>query len=383
MHERLKVLLLIPHLGGGGAERVVAQLARSLDPDQFETHLALITQDRPGAEEIPAWVEVHRLECRRVRDSWRQLLGLVWEERPDLVFSGMAHVSFVVLLLKPFLPRRTRVIVRQNTTASMAADSWLERRCYRFLYPRADAIVCQSEAMAGELAEVFGLSRDRMQVLRNPVDLDGMRCGVTEAGTAGAGAGEIWPEGAWPRLLSVGRLSAEKGFDLLLGAMDRLRPRYPCIHAIVLGEGDARDELELLRGELDLADAVSFAGYRSDWAEFCGEADLFVLSSRYEGMPNALLEAAAVGLPLVATPCSGGVVEILQDAPGAWISSAITVEALADAIALGMESLGEASSPPVRPTRFNHAFLGAFERGRAVADYAELFQRIAAVGEAD
>jgi glycosyltransferase involved in cell wall biosynthesis len=380
MNERLKILLLIPHLGGGGAERVVALLARSLDPDRFDTHLGLITQDRPGAGEMPAWVAMHRLECGRVRDGWWRLLRLVREEQPDLVFSGMAHLSFVVLLLRPFLPRRTRlrrtrVIVRQNSTASMAADGWVERCCYRFLYPRADAIVCQSEAMAGDLVERFGIFRDRIQVLRNPVELDDVSRQAAEVDMIG-----LWPEGAWPRLLSVGRLSAEKGFDLLLRAIDRLRPKYPRIYAIVLGEGNARDALERLRGELDLADAVSFVGYRSDWAGFCGEADLFVLPSRYEGMPNALLEAAALGLPLVATPCSGGVGEILQGVPGAWLASAITVEALADAIASGMQSLGEATETPAR---LHHAFLTAFERRRAVAGYAELFQRVAAVGRAD
>jgi glycosyltransferase involved in cell wall biosynthesis len=365
MGERLKLQVLIPHLGGGGAERVVAHLADSLESYGFAVQLVLFTQDRPGAELPAPQVETFRFGRKRVRAGWWRLLGLVWRERPDLLLSGMAHLSFMVLLLRPFFPRSTRVILRQNTTASAAAIGWFERSCYRFLYPRADAIVCQSEAMARDLAEAFGVSRKLIHVLKNPVKLDGRHSRVSQA--------KVWPADAYPRLLCVGRLSQEKGFDLLLEGLHMLLPRYPRSHAIVLGEGSARLEVEQLREKLGLTGAVNLPGYRSDWAEFSADADLFVLPSRFEGVPNALLEAAAEGLPLVATPCSGGVTEMLEGVPGAWLASSISAEGLAEAIALAMQSLG---SPAQNRARFSYPFLNVFEERSAVAAYASLLRQV-------
>src|SRR5258707_231410 len=116
MKKHVKLLLVIPHLGGGGAEHVIATLARHLDPQCFQIHLALFTTDGPGAETPLAWVTVHRFHASRVRHAWFPLLRLIRTERPHAILSGMAHLNFLLLLLKPFLPRGAALFVRQNTT---------------------------------------------------------------------------------------------------------------------------------------------------------------------------------------------------------------------------------------------------------------------------
>ncbi len=131
MTQRPKVLLLIPHLGGGGAERVIALLAGELSPHKYELHLGLVTQANADAGAMPAWVQIHALEARRVRSGAFRLLKLIWGIKPNIILSGMAHLNFLVLLLRPLIPRETRVLVRQNGTASAALQLEICRGIHR------------------------------------------------------------------------------------------------------------------------------------------------------------------------------------------------------------------------------------------------------------
>ena len=172
--QRPTVLLLIPHLGGGGAERVTELLTRGLSPQKYEIHLGLMTPSACPSECLPSFAIVHSLGASRVRSVALPLLRLVRSLKPDVILSGMAHLNFLVLLLRPFFSRKTRVLVRQNTTVSSSLQQ-LPRYAgflYRLLYPSADRIVCQTEAMAADLARQSGIKPSHMQVLANPVDAD-------------------------------------------------------------------------------------------------------------------------------------------------------------------------------------------------------------------
>ncbi len=168
MNHRPRILLLIPHLGGGGAEQVTALLARSLSPRKYELHLGLITQAHAGAQPLPFWVQTHALGAPRVRSAAFRLLRLIRRLKPEVILSGMAHLNFLVLLLRPFLPKGTRVLVRQNGTASAALAfgdlPGFTRLLYQ-LYRHADQVICPTQAMADALARAFGIGRDRLTVL--------------------------------------------------------------------------------------------------------------------------------------------------------------------------------------------------------------------------
>jgi glycosyltransferase involved in cell wall biosynthesis len=370
MASRIKLLLLIPHLGGGGAEKVAFQLAHHLDPARFEIHLVLFTKDNSGAQPPPEWVKVTRFHVRRVRHAWLPLISLIRAQRPDVILSGMAHLNFLVLSLKPFLPHRTRIMVRQNTTASSAAKTWLSRFPYHHLYPRADMIICQSEAMANDLATNFSLPKSKLTVLANPIS-------VSAIAPSSHSKQENWPADTWPRLLSVGRLAREKGLDLLLHAMAEIKQQHPQIHLQILGTGPEESLLRQLTQSLNLESAVTFGGHRQDLANFYPATTVFVLSSRYEGLPNALLEAAGPGLPLVATPCSEGVCDLLRDAPGTWLTPTISAESLAKTTLAALAYLTQESDIP---QRFQHGFLAPFQLNTAIAAYAALIEQAALQG---
>ncbi len=361
MHKRPRVLLLIPHLGGGGAERVTALLTGELSAQKYEIHLGLITEGGSEPEMVPARMNTHRLRARRVRSSAFSLLRLVRRIRPDVILSGMAHLNFLVLLLRPLFPRKTRVLVRQNATASQDLDSGrvpvYTRFLYRLLYPSADRIVCQTHAMAFDLAEQSQLSEEHVQVLPNPVDVDAIRAAPFNACDRWSGPG--------PHLLAVGRLSCEKGFDILLEAFASLRVKFPDADLTIVGSGPAEDTLRALRLELRLESSVQFTGYVPRPESFFPGASMFVLPSRREGLPNALLEAAAGGLPIVSTPASEGIVNLLDGRSGTWIAAEASSAALTASL---LQALGT-----LRPgQRFAHAWVERFHMDCAVRAYERL-----------
>lgn len=368
MVHRAKILLLIPHLGGGGAEHVTALLAENLSAEKYELHLGLITQRcvRPAA--IPSSVEVHRLGASRVRTGAIPLLRLVWKLRPEVVLSGMAHLNFLALALSPFFPLRTRILVRQNgTVSSMLASGELPtwtRLLYRLLYPRADRVICQSEAMARDMIGEIGISQRKLAVLPNPVDTFAIRSCIASGQHQYAGPG--------PHLLAVGRLSREKGFDLLLNALAIVKLRFPSADLTIAGQGHEESKLRARSQSLQIDRSVRFTGYIDNPAALFPNATLFVVSSRHEAMPNALLEAAAAGLPIATLPSSRGIVDLLGASPGVFLAREISAQALADSIvqALGSVRSGE---------RFQHLWVDPFRLDHAIDVYEGLIDATLAV----
>jgi glycosyltransferase involved in cell wall biosynthesis len=298
----------------------------------------------------------------------------------------MAHLNFLLLAIGPFLPARTRILVRQNTTASSAAKTWLSRLLYSYLYPFADAILCQSEAMAQDLAASFTIPQQKLRVLANPIvttaftpdapfdpvsrltaaNPDPLLTTPTINSTSPRPVPHFAEPTAGPRLLTVARLAPEKGIDLLLRAMPQIRRQHPQAHLEILGAGPEELSLRDLAVALHLESGVSFRGYVEDPSSYYPQTTLFVLPSRHEGMPNALIEAAAAGLPLVSTPSCDGLCDLLRGAPGTWVCSSVSEDSLAETVLTALHSL---TASRAAPRRFEHAFLGPFECRTAIAAY--------------
>jgi glycosyltransferase involved in cell wall biosynthesis len=364
---RPKVLLVIPHLGGGGAERVIAILARELpsqSSEKYEVHLALVTGSAPAPEEFGPSLQIHALNAARVRSAALPLLRLIRQLKPALILSGIFHLNFLVLLLRSFFPAGTRILVRQNGTvsASLAYDRlpWYTSLLYRLLYRRADRIICQTQAMANDLSAELHLAPKRLAVLCNPIDVEEIRKSISQQ--------QFQQQTTGPLLLAVGRLSPEKGFDLLLQAFALVRKTSPQLRLLIAGTGPQETALKAQSAALGLDSAVTFAGHLPSPWQYFPTATLFVLPSRHEGMPNALLEAAAAGLPIVALPASGGVVELLRDQPGVWLAPQVSAEALAASLLSALQTLQPGQ-------RFAHAFIDGFRLDRAMRAYENLIDQ--------
>lgn len=374
MGGRIRILLMVPHLGGGGAERVMARVAAGLTGESLDVHLAVMTDDEPGAEPLPERVTLHRLECGRVRWAAWKMVRLIGRLRPDVVVSGMMHLSAAVLALRPLLPRGTRLVARVNTTVSRSIGGGVERRVYGWLMRGADGVICQTEAMAEDLSAHLGVSRSRIAVVANPVDMTGIRAEADRArGDRTRAQDEV-------QVLCAGRLSAEKGVDLLLEAWrilgDRLRQTGMECRLTILGEGAERARLEAMAARLGIAASVSFRGFVQDVSSWLGWADVYVQPSRYEGMPNALLEAAAAGVAVVTTPSSEGVVRLLRGEDGAWVAREIAADALAEAMAAAMSEVRRRRA--ANSDVFAHAWMGAFAQETALRQWEQCLREMCA-----
>ncbi len=363
-NRRAKILLLIPHLGGGGAEHVIASLARNLNPSRYEVHVGLVTQSTHPPPILPRSVMLHILGAQRVRYGAWSLLRLVWILRPVLILTGMAHLNLLVLLLRPLFPPRTRLCVRQNgalsPTLAALGHPLLARRLYSTAYGRADRVVCQTSSMASELQTQLCLANTKLVVLPNPLDLDAIRIAAFESSPTS-------PPGH--RLLAVARLASEKGIDLLLQAFAAIRSQFSNAELEILGSGSLQMALEDQRDTLRLGKCVRFHGnVASPPVHFPG-ISAFVLSSRHEGLPNALLEAAAAGLPIIALPASAGLVTLLSEQRGVWLAKEISATALENSLRDALTSLKPGQ-------RFAHKWIEAFDLKSAIPAYEEMIEAV-------
>jgi glycosyltransferase involved in cell wall biosynthesis len=286
---------------------------------------------------------------------------LIKRIQPDVIVSGMAHLNVLVLLLRPFIPRKTRVVVRQNgllSVASVANNALLSRLLYKALYPRADRILCQTAQMAAEFATHLR-SAKKFEILPNPVEIRALHNQANQ-----------WHwQGPEPHLLAVGRLSREKGFDLAIQAFAAVRARFPFADMTILGCGPEETSLKALRDRLGLTTAVHLPGYVANPAEWFDGATLFVSSARQDALPNALLEAAAAGLPIVAAPASGGIPDLLRDKPGTWLANHVASQSLADCLCTALETIQPGQ-------RFAHSWIEPFRLEHVIARYEKLIDEV-------
>lgn len=337
MGSRRRVLFLIPTLTGGGAERVIVTLLRHLDRSKFQLALAVVDmRDAVFRDDVPQDVELIDLKCSRVRYALPKIMALIWRRRPSVVFTTLGHLNLALAIFRPFLPNSIRYLARETTVVSEGLKSyahpdwWAWSYC-RF-YGRFDRVICQSKYMQDDLIAHFGLPADRFVVLNNPVDVEAICRRVCEPLANGLRPVDMSATGEnLINLVSAGRLVEVKGFDLLIEALALCG--NPNLRLTLLGEGPLRNELETLAKKMGVSEQIRFAGFQQNPYPYFAQADAFVLSSRFEGFPNVVLEALTCGTPVIATPAPGGVREILGDVPGCVVARQLSAASLADAMA--------------------------------------------------
>jgi N-acetylgalactosamine-N,N'-diacetylbacillosaminyl-diphospho-undecaprenol 4-alpha-N-acetylgalactosaminyltransferase len=327
-------------MDGGGAERSVATLLRHLDRARFRPSLTLFRRTGPFLRDVPPDVPVHDLQEANPYAVWTaaaRLDGVIRRLRPAVVLSVLKHPNLVTLALGGALHRDLPVVVSERDTLSLVLrhdrGRALKRLLHRRLYPRARAVVAISAGVKADLEREFGIAGRLIRVIHNPCDADRVRRLAAEDPA-------LPLDPAVPIVVAAGRLSAQKGFDDLLRAF-ALVARRRVGRLLILGEGPAREPLIRQAAALGIADRVGMPGFLPNPFPILARARLFVLSSLREGFANVVVEALALGVPVVATDCPSGPGEILRDGIDGRLVPPAAPEALAAAMADLLDDAGQ------------------------------------------
>ncbi len=298
--RRPRVLFCIPELARGGPDAVFFNLLRTIDLDRFEPFLAVTTPEGAYLRELGHRVPV--LQVGRQRYPVGGVIRAVRAIRPDLVLSTL-RMNVTCATARPLFGARIPLICRiannisgeleYQTHRSSDAKTRIIALSNRLMVAQATTVIAQSQAMVDDIDQLYGpRAVAKTVVLPNPVDIE-------RISARGAEPAEDSLETGVPQLVSAGRLTFQKGFDRLIDAFARIRGVHPAARLWILGEGEDRPALEAQIARLGLADAVDLPGFVDNPVPYYRAADLYVCSSRYEGFPNSVAEALAVGTPIV------------------------------------------------------------------------------------
>jgi glycosyltransferase involved in cell wall biosynthesis len=319
-----RICIVIAALGAGGAERVIAWLVRWLALDG--ALITIVSFDHPGDaiyHDFGTGITLHRLGIAAgpAGRTWmpspiRRIIALrnvLRDLSPDVAIGFLTKIN--TILLAAAVGLKIPVLVSERNNPNMQPAHWAWKYSLQLLYGRANTIVCQTHA---SIACIPRRCRARVKVIPNPV--------IASA----PGAPNIRER---CKITGVGRLERQKGFDVLIKAFAMIADTHRSWDLDIWGQGPEQETLQHLASTLGLADRVAFRGLSQQPGGWIGEADMFVLSSRFEGFPNVLGEAMAAGLPVLSADCNFGPADLIDDDANGLLVRPDDPDAMAAALA--------------------------------------------------
>jgi len=320
---RQKVLIFTPKLGGGGAEKIAVMLANHLTK-QFNTTIAYI-QDGAYCKELNQSVKKLELHSRRTRGIIFEMEKIYKIERPHIVLTTQPHATLSVVLWKLLTKRPVKTIARLQNLPESITKNPFKKALYSLAFTKPDVLVAQCQDMKEHLQKTFNIPNEKVHVIYNPVNIEDIHKKITSQNP--------FKDKEAINILSVSRLEYVKGIDILLKAFKIVKSQMPKAVLTIIGTGSYETKLKQLACELNLQDSVDFLGWQDNPYNYMYYADVVVLASRREGLPNTLLEALACGAKVVATDCPTGPAEIIgQDEKYGWLAPVEDFEKLAQKI---------------------------------------------------
>lgn len=288
---------------------MMLHLLNNLNRDKFQITFVLLEKSGNLLSYIPGDIRVISYNYARTINATFEILKLIRRLRPQIVFSTLSQVNLLLSLLIPFIPRTVRFVARESSIISENNKNYRYPAIFNFLYKttfkRFHSVVCQSESMKDDMIENFGVPSELIRVINNPIDFKVMPAPDYSTGTS-----------LPVKLITVGRLRPEKGHERLIRALARCETPY---QYDIIGDGPLRQQLETLIVDLGVSDKIRILGEIPMPYDHLVKADLFLQGSFYEGFPNAVIEANACGIPVVAWKAPGGHTEIIVQNVNGWI----------------------------------------------------------------
>lgn len=358
------IVILLPNFRGGGAERVNLDLAHGLAKQGHQIEFVLLCAEGVFLEEAAAAFNVVDLKVKHTRQALLPLARYLRQKRPDALIASMWPLTTCAAFASALARQGTRVLLVEHGTLSRQYRDWgllhdlLLRSSLALGCRLADAVASVSRGAAEDLAKQAFFPPERVHVLHNPIPQRSL-----PATAAMADMQALWPATGGPKIITVGSFKREKNHALLLQAF-ALLPGEINARLMILGEGALRPDMEAQARALGIDGRLAMPGFFTDPTPFYASADLFVLSSNYEGFGNVIVEALACGKPVVSTDCPSGPREILADGQFGRLVSVGDAHALASAM---VETLQATHDPDALKARAQE-----FSVEKAVGRYLEL-----------
>lgn len=295
----MKGLYVINSLEGGGAERVFCRLLSLKKEDRKDT-LVIILDDLEDAYQLPEDLEVIRLQANKsTLSALFSFIRTARKFKPDYTVSFLTRANLFNVIGSFFARYKAIISERSYTMGRLNKGRFvgLKVAYVKLVYALSDAVIAVSGGVKKGLETDLNVASDKIFVLNNPVD-------IPEANSTNSDIEE-----ATAPIAAMGRLVETKGFDTLLQAYAQSKVSRPLI---IMGQGPNIEALKTLANELNIADKVNFLGYQSEPKQHLAKSLFFILPSRLEGFPNALMEAMSLGKAVISTDCHDGPREILQ-----------------------------------------------------------------------
>lgn len=366
---KIKILFFIQTLNIGGSERVFSTIINEINKEKFDVTLVLLKKEGAFLKQISSDIKIIDLNEKHVRNSFVKTLCLIKKLNPHIVFSTVAHLNVFLSLVKPFLSQKIKFIARESTIPSINNKRQPFPRFFHFLYiyflRTMDHIICQSKYMQNDIFDKFGVDLNKISVIHNPVYID-----INYIESLKKCSLKSISKEKKKRIVACGRLSIEKGFDLLIQAfaLTKVKP----LSLTIIGDGSERKKLENLSEQLGVKKNIIFMGFVDDPAPILKKADLFILSSHYEGFPNSVLESLAYGVPVLSVKCPGGIEDIIINNFNGWILNDRETETLAVAI-------DKRVTHKLNSDKIAEQILNNFNISKITGMYEKIFEKIAEI----
>lgn len=337
MKERIKLLVVLRKLGVGGAEKVLVNVANNLDQESFAVTVGFV-EDGEYRSLVREHVSLRRLRSKSVALLPFELKKIVEQEGFDVILHSWPKLTVLMYLTGFFNQVRSKVVfrvpisVRSQIGRSFLLNNFLFKSIFSKALQACDTIIALCSDLKRELIRDFHVDEKKVVVIYNPVDFEFILRNADEFTPFEIRDGHV-------NIVSAGRLEHQKGFDILLQAFKLVLQEVPNARLTILGNGKLEPVLKNLSEGLGIGASVRFMNWTLNPYPYFKNADVFVLSSRYEGFPNVLLEAMACGCKVVSTNCPTGPRELIgENEEFGWLAEVENPRSLADKILLAIGS---------------------------------------------
>lgn len=307
MRNKKKILFFLFSLNGGGAERTTVNIINNLNKDKYNIILVLGTnKNNDYGELIDDKVKIHILKSAKLRYCLFKLNKVIREEKPDLLFSTINSNNIILLLAKLLFFKSIPVVVRETSNRTKSGKvNFVNRLLTSYLYNKfSSKIIALSNGVRDDLINNFYIDKNKVKVIYNPVEIDKIKKMSKEK------VYDFEKRSNEKVVIAVGRLVDAKDYETLFRAFKLVLEKVNS-RLIVLGKGPLESDLKHFSKTLGIEKFINFMGFKSNPYKYMEKADVFVLSSKWEGFGHVIVEAMATETPVISTNCQSGPSEII------------------------------------------------------------------------